>query len=111
MSFTAASVDLQFYEKLSPGKGETEGAADSAPTDIATAIADEVAELKDKDKRVFVYHKTNVNGLVYLSMKSDAGPVSQPRPDISPLQPHSDRMTWNVGLDGMSCWPCTHTWK
>ncbi|CAL8467124.1 g6660 [Coccomyxa elongata] len=74
----AANVLTEFYEKLSPGKGETDGAEVNAATDIAAAIADEVAELKDKGNRLFVYHKTNINGLAYLSMKADAegpGPV------------------------------------
>lgn len=74
----AANVLTEFYEKLSPGKGETDGAEPNGATDIAAAIADEVAELKDKGNRLFVYHKTNINGLAYLSMKADAegpGPV------------------------------------
>lgn len=64
---------VQFYEKLCPGKGETNEAAGSDATDIAAAIADEVAGLKDQSNRIFVYHKTNVNGLIYLSMRADAG--------------------------------------
>ncbi len=73
------SVVVQFYEKLSPGKGETDGAEVNGATDIAAAIADEVAELKDKGNRLFVYHKTNINGLAYLSMKADAGWIPNSR--------------------------------
>ena len=66
-------MTAQFYDKLRPGKGETSEAAGGDATDIAAAIADEVAQLKDQGNRLFVYHKTNVNGLAYLSMKADAG--------------------------------------
>ena len=78
----AIYVVTQFYEKLSPGKGETDGAEADGATDIAAAIADEVAELKDKGNRLFVYHKTNINGLAYLSMKADAGQIPKPRSSV-----------------------------
>ena len=61
---------LQFYEKLHPASA----APSSAPAkDIAAAIADEVAELKDEDTQLFTYHKTNIHGLAYLTMRNDAG--------------------------------------
>ncbi len=60
----------QFYEKLHPHSA----APSKGPAkDIAAAIADEVAELKDQDSQLFTYHKTNIHGLAYLTMREDAG--------------------------------------
>jgi hypothetical protein len=65
---------LQFYERLHP---ESANPAEAPIKDIAAAIADEVAGLKDTEAQLFTYNKTNIHGLVYLTMKEDAGKESK----------------------------------
>lgn len=61
---------LQFYEKLHPN---TAAPLIASAKDIAAAIADEVADLKTGDSQLFTYHKTNIHGMIYLTMRDDAG--------------------------------------
>ncbi len=66
---------LQYYERL---KGSAEPAApdtSSKPADISNAIADEVAELQSPKGQLFVYHRVNVFGLIYIGFHT---------PDVHP---------------------------
>lgn len=64
-------MSMQYYEKLSPSKTQEGAAAPS--TDIAAALASEVAKLKQQAGKLFAYHSTGVSGLAYITMKADAG--------------------------------------
>lgn len=61
----------QYYEKANPGYGAATAAAQAH--DIAQALEDEVAELKQGERSLFRAHTTNINGLVYVSVAKDAG--------------------------------------
>jgi len=64
---------VQYYEKANPGNGAASAAAEAH--DIAQALEDEVAEIKQGDRSLFKAHTTNINGLVYISVAKDAGMV------------------------------------
>lgn len=74
----------QFYEKLggtwkqqAAGAAADEAAATDgadAPSDIAAALASEVAELKQGARQPFYYHLIGVNSVVYLEYKDAEGP-------------------------------------
>eukprot|EP00884_Botryococcus_braunii_P004450 jgi/Botrbrau1/14005/Bobra.150_1s0015.1 len=59
------------YETLYP-EGHGQIAAHNA-TDLAEALEDEIAGIKDKSKDVFSYNKTGIPGLVYITMGDDNG--------------------------------------
>lgn len=74
---------LQFYEKLggtwrqqagAAADGAAPGGGSDAPTDIAAALASEVAELKEGSRQPFYYHMTGVNSVVYLEYRDAGGP-------------------------------------
>lgn len=57
---------MQYYERL---KGTEEPAVtdtSAKPADISSAIANEVAELQSPKGQLFVHHKVNVFGLVFI---------------------------------------------
>ena len=57
---------MQYYERL---KGSAEPAAPDTASklaDISSAIADEVAELRNPKGHLFVHHKVNVFGLIFI---------------------------------------------
>ncbi|KAL4457950.1 hypothetical protein ABPG75_012815 [Micractinium tetrahymenae] len=78
----AANLLTEFYHKLG-GTWKQQAAADEAvpagggdaPTDIAAALASEVAELKEGSRQPFYYHLTGVNSVVYLEYKDAQGPA------------------------------------
>ncbi len=66
---------VQYYERL---KGSADPAApdtSAKPADISSAIADEVAELQSHKGKLFVYHRVNVFGLIYIGFQT---------PDVHP---------------------------
>ena len=63
----------QFYESMYTKEGAGEAPVSPGPVDIAAEIASEVADLKQKEDDLFVYHKTGVSALVYLEMRKEAG--------------------------------------
>lgn len=59
-------LTTQYYERL---KGTEEPAVtdtSAKPADISSAIADEVAELQSPKGQLFVHHKVNVFGLIFI---------------------------------------------
>ncbi|KAL4426982.1 hypothetical protein ABPG77_009543 [Micractinium sp. CCAP 211/92] len=80
----AASLLTEFYERLggtwkqqAAGAAADEAAATDgadAPSDIAAALASEVAELKQGARQPFYYHLIGVNSVVYLEYKDAEGP-------------------------------------
>ncbi|KAL0040875.1 hypothetical protein WJX79_008176 [Trebouxia sp. C0005] len=65
----------EYYERL---KGSADPAApdtSAKPADISSAIADEVAELQSNKGKLFVYHRVNVFGLIYIGFQT---------PDVHP---------------------------
>lgn len=64
---------MQYYEQANPANGAASAAAEAH--DIAQALEDEVAELKQGDCSLFKAHTTNINGLAYISVAKDAGMV------------------------------------
>ncbi|DBB04027.1 hypothetical protein WJX77_007697 [Trebouxia sp. C0004] len=65
----------EYYERL---KGSADPAApdtSAKPADISSAIADEVAELQSHKGKLFVYHRVNVFGLIYIGFQT---------PDVHP---------------------------
>lgn len=65
----------EYYERL---KGSADPAApdmSAKPADISSAIADEVAELQNHKGKLFVYHRVNVFGLIYIGFQT---------PDVHP---------------------------
>ncbi|PSC72640.1 THUMP domain-containing family [Micractinium conductrix] len=82
----AADLFTEIYEQLGgtwkraataagPTAGATDAdAADAPPTDIAAALASEVAELKDTAKSPLFYHLTGIHSVVYLECKDADGP-------------------------------------
>ncbi|KAK9852830.1 hypothetical protein WJX84_002433 [Apatococcus fuscideae] len=76
----AISLLSQFYDAGSDGAATDTAAAgavaDGKPLDLSDAIANEVAELKEHSNDIFTFHKTNVNGLLYVSMAASADKMS-----------------------------------
>lgn len=81
----AVSLLTEFYEKLggtwrqqaggaAPDEAAAPGGADG-PTDIAAALASEVAELKEGSRQPFYYHLTGVSCVVYLEYRDAQGPA------------------------------------
>ncbi|KAL3154495.1 hypothetical protein ABBQ32_013957 [Trebouxia sp. C0010 RCD-2024] len=67
----------EYYDKL---KGTEQPAApdtSSKPADISSAIADEVAELQNPKGQLFVHHKVNVFGLIFIGFHT---PSPHPTP-------------------------------
>ena len=66
---------LQFYDAGNEGgvSGEAAEAGTDKPLDLSDAIANEVAELKERSNAIFTFHKTHVNGLLFISMAASAG--------------------------------------
>ena len=68
------NLHLQFYDA---GNDQSSSSAVpeelETPLDLDNAIANEVAELKQHSNDVFTFHKTFVNGLLYISMAALAG--------------------------------------
>lgn len=69
-----AMLSMQYYERL---KGTEEPAVTAKPADISSAIADEVAELKSPKGQLFVHHKVNVFGLIFIGFHT---PNTNPTP-------------------------------
>ncbi|KAK9849249.1 hypothetical protein WJX84_007249 [Apatococcus fuscideae] len=73
----AISLLSQFYDAGSDGASSSAAAGEAEkPLDLSDAIANEVAELKEHGNDVFTFHKTFVNGLLYISMAASADKVS-----------------------------------
>ena len=64
------AVFSQYYEKANPGAA---AASAGGAHEIAQALEEEVAELKQGESDLFKYHNTNIGGLAYVSMAQDAG--------------------------------------
>ena len=68
--FSTSLLLMQYYERL---KGSAEPAAldtASKPADIDSAIAEEVAELQNPKGQLFVNHKVNVFGLIFIGFNT-----------------------------------------
>lgn len=71
----------QYYEKLKPADAPAAPAVDDSEpveADLSKQMEAEVADLKDNKNRLFWYHKTNVNGLLYISMNESYGKTNSP---------------------------------
>jgi hypothetical protein len=66
-------LHTQHYNKLLPQKADEAASKDDKPKDISAMIAAEVADLKDKSKRTFKYHDTQVQGTVYIQFPEEPG--------------------------------------
>ena len=66
----------QYYEKANP---EAAAASAGGAHEIAQALEEEVAELKQGESNLFKSHNTNIGGLAYVSMAQDAGAPSASR--------------------------------
>ena len=66
---------VQFYDAGGevPGSETTAETSNERPVDLSAAIANEVAELNERSNEIFTFHKTHVNGLLYISMAAAAG--------------------------------------
>ncbi len=76
-----ACCSPQSYEQLGGTWTQQTGAAAAAdggaaapPTDIAAALASEVAELKGGTRQPFYYHQLGLHSVVYLECKDGEGP-------------------------------------
>ena len=68
------NLHLQFYDAGNDQASSSTVAEEAeTPLDLDNAIANEVAELKQHSNDVFTFHKTFVNGLLYISMAASAG--------------------------------------
>ncbi|KAL4852951.1 THUMP domain-containing protein 1 [Chlorella vulgaris] len=56
------------------GADPAEGEAAAVPTDIAAALASEVAELRDPSRRPFYFHQVGMHSVVYVECKDAEGP-------------------------------------
>lgn len=61
---------MQYVESTVPAATAKPAAAGS---DISALIADEVEDLKSKDNQLLTWHKTNISGLIYVSLSPSAG--------------------------------------
>ena len=70
----------QSYEQLGgtwtqqAGPAAADAAADAPPTDIAAALASEVAELRGGSRQPFYYHQLGIHSVVFLECKDGGGP-------------------------------------
>ena len=106
---TPTCILPQIYEQLGgtwkraataagPTAGATDAdAADAPPTDIAAALASEVAELKDTAKSPLFYHLTGKSSLVTWLLKnssSQAGRQPAAVKSVGPQQREAPRCGW-----------------
>jgi hypothetical protein len=73
---------IQAYEALHPNAPEAVKPEADAQ-DLAAALEEEVADLKDKSNQLFSYHKTGVPGLVFITLREDAGMAKFAHTDMS----------------------------
>lgn len=66
-------MDVQFYDAGNDGATSSATAEVDKPLDLSDAIASEAAELREHSNEIFTFHKTHVNGLLYVSMAASAG--------------------------------------
>ena len=66
-------MDVQFYDAGNDGASSSTTAEVDNPLDLSDAIANEAAELREHSNDIFTFHKTHVNGLLYVSMAATAG--------------------------------------
>lgn len=81
---TTLTIAMQSYEQLGgtwkqqggagAGADPAEGEAAAVPTDIAAALASEVAELRDPSRRPFYFHQVGMHSVVYVECKDAEGP-------------------------------------
>lgn len=81
---TPILLHTQHYNKLLPAKADEAASKDDKPKDISAMIAAEVADLKDKSKRTFKWHDTQVQGTVYIQFPEEPGgrlgsPAAEPQ--------------------------------
>lgn len=65
-------MDVQFYDAGNDGATSSATAEFDKPLDLSDAIANEAAELREHSNDIFTFHKTHVNGLLYVSMAATA---------------------------------------
>ena len=70
---------MQYLEDTSASEPGQDHQASTS--DFSKLIEDEVSHIKDKKGNMFEWHKTNVHGLVYISLTSAAGNWSIDRAD------------------------------
>ncbi len=61
---------MQYVESTVPAAAAAKPAAGS---DISALIADEVADLKSDDNKPLSWHKTNISGMLYVSLSRTSG--------------------------------------
>lgn len=66
-------MGVQFYDAGNDGASSSAAAEIDKPLDLSDAIANEAAELRERSNDIFTFHKTHVNGLLYVSMAASAG--------------------------------------
>lgn len=71
MAGFSTALCAQYLDKLTAGLPKQEHSSTSK--DFSRLIQDEVSDLKAKKGKLFEWHKTNINGLLYLSLTSEAG--------------------------------------
>ncbi|KAK9824300.1 hypothetical protein WJX72_009265 [[Myrmecia] bisecta] len=91
----ALSVLNEYYEKACPAKP----ASSSKPGggDLSNELEAEIQQLKTEKDHLFNFHKTNVNGLIYISMKTAEGPcpvelISSMAADVKATQQCKSRL-------------------
>lgn len=72
----------QARETLHPEEDAPTALSAENTKDLAEALQQEIDEIKDTSTDVFTYNKTGIGGLIYITMRDDAGDDPPPGPPV-----------------------------